>query len=69
MEPDLVVPTMEAIRRWAGVNVPNAASRQGLADMPSLITEFEAVRAAMVFEDEPSSFEAALVELKEPEAR
>ena len=69
MEPDLVVPTMEAIRRWAGVEVPNAAARQGLADMPALIAEFEAVRAAMVFEDEPSSFEAALAALKEPGAR
>lgn len=65
MEPDLVVPTMEAIRRWAGVSVPNAAARQGLADMRGMIAEIEAVRAAMVFEDEPSSFEAALVDLKE----
>ncbi|MBY0330395.1 MAG: hypothetical protein K2X49_06980 [Acetobacteraceae bacterium] len=66
MEPDLVVPTMEAIRRWAGVSVPNAAARQGLADMAGLIAEVEAVRAGMVFEDEPSSFEAALADLKEP---
>jgi hypothetical protein len=65
MEPDLVVPTMEAIRRWAGVGVPNAAARQGLADMEGMIAEIAAVRDAMVFEDEPSSFEAALVELKE----
>jgi hypothetical protein len=66
MEPEIVVPTMEAIRRWAGIGVPNAAARQGLADMAALIAEMEAVRAAMVFEDEPSSFEAALAELKEP---
>ncbi len=69
MEPDLVVPTMEAIRRWAGVSVPNAAARQGLADMQALIAEVEKARAAMVFEDEPSSFEAALSELKEPSPR
>lgn len=66
MEPELVVPTMEAIRRWAGVSVPNAAARQGLADMQGLIAEIEAVRSEMVFEDEPSAFEAALAELKEP---
>ena len=66
MEPDLVVPTMEAIRRWAGVSVPNAAAGQGLADLAGLIAEVEAVRAGMVFEDEPSSFEAALADLKEP---
>jgi len=66
MEPELVVPTMEAIRRWSGVAVPNAAARQGLADMVGIIAEVEKVRAAMVFEDEPSSFEAALRDLKEP---
>jgi len=65
MEPDLVVPTMEAIRRWAGVSVPNAAARQGLADLAALIAEVEAVRSQMVFEDEPSAFEAALAALKE----
>jgi hypothetical protein len=66
MEPDLVVPTMEAIRRWSGVAVPNAAARHGLADMQALIAEVEKARAALVFEDEPSSFEAALQDLKEP---
>ena len=66
MEPDLVVPTMEAIRRWSGVTVPNAAARHGLADMAALIAEVEKARAALAFEDEPSSFEAALSELKEP---
>ena len=65
MEPDLVVPTMEAIRRWAGVTVPNAAARQGLADMAALIAEVEKVRGQMEFENEPSGFEAALVDLKE----
>ena len=69
MEPEIVAPTMEAIRLWAGVELPNAAARQGLADMQGLIAEIEAVRAAMVFEDEPSSFEAALAALKEPAGR
>jgi hypothetical protein len=59
-EPNLVVPTMEAIRRWSGVSVPNAAARHGLADHVALIAELEALRGSMVFEDEPSSFEAAL---------
>jgi hypothetical protein len=65
MEPELVVPTMEAIRRWAGVPPPNAAARLGLADMQALIAEFERVRATMVFEDEPSRFDAALKACKE----
>jgi hypothetical protein len=66
MERELVVPTMEAIRRWSGVAVPNAAARHGLADHVALIAELEAVRGTMVFEDEPSSFDAALRDLKEP---
>lgn len=66
MEPELVVPTMEAIRRWSGVSLPNAAARHGLADHVALIAEIEALRGTMVFEDEPSSFEAALRDLQEP---
>jgi hypothetical protein len=66
MQPDLVEPTIEAIRRWAGIAVPNEAARIGLADHAALIAEVEKVRAALAFEDEPSDFEAALDELKEP---
>ncbi len=66
MEPELVVPTMEAISRWSGVSLPNAAARHGLADHVALIAELEALRGTMVFEDEPSTFEAALRDLKEP---
>ena len=60
MEPDLVVPTMEAIERWSGVACPNAAARHGLADHAALIAEIAALRGTMVFENEPSGFEAAL---------
>ena len=66
MEPELVVPTMEAIRRWSGIAVPNAAARHGLADHAALIAELEALRGTLVFEDEPSSFDAALRDLREP---
>jgi hypothetical protein len=65
MEPELVVPTMEAIRRWSAIELPNEAARHGLADMVALIAELERIRPGMVFEDEPSSFEAALRDLKE----
>lgn len=67
MEPEIVPPTVEAIRRWSGVAPPNAAALHGLADMAQLIAEIERVRAGLVFEDEPSGFEAALRDLKEPE--
>ncbi|WP_149540150.1 hypothetical protein [Siccirubricoccus phaeus] len=66
VEPEFVVPMMEAIRRWSGVSVPNAAARQGLVDFEGLMAELAALRGSMVFEDEPSSFEAALRECKEP---
>lgn len=65
-EPDLVVPTMEAIRRWSGVALPNAASRHGLADHAALIADLEALRGTMRFEEEPSSFEAALRDCMDP---
>ena len=66
MEPDLVVPSIEAIRRWSGVGLPNEAARLGLADFAALLTELEALRGTLGFEEEPSGFEAALRELKEP---
>jgi hypothetical protein len=66
MEPSLVLPMMDMIRAWSGVTVPNAAARHGLADHLALIAELEALRGTMVFEDEPSSFEAALRDCQEP---
>ena len=58
----------EAIALWTGVDCPNAAGRRALDDFPALIREFEALRGTLVFEDEPSSFEAALRAEKEPGA-
>jgi hypothetical protein len=66
MDPDIVPPTVEAVRRWSGVEPPNAAALHGLADMAQLIADIEAVRGGLAFEDEPSGFEAALRDLKEP---
>ena len=66
MEPEIAPPTVEAIRRWSGVEPPNAAALHGLADMAQLIAEIERVRGGLAFEDEPSGFEAALRDLKEP---
>ncbi|MCB4824350.1 hypothetical protein [Roseicella aerolata] len=65
-EPQLVLPTMEAISRWSGIAVPNAAARHGLADFAALIAELEALRGTMQFEEEPSGFEAALRDCQEP---
>ncbi len=69
MEPEtpdgMIPPMQEAIRRWSGVAPPNEAARHGLANMAALIAELERVRAGLVFEDEPSSFDAALRDLRE----
>lgn len=65
MATDPVPGTMEAIRLWTGVQCPNEAGGRGIEDLPSLIREFEALHGTLAFEDEPSSFEAALREEKE----
>jgi hypothetical protein len=66
-EPRMVIPSMEAIRLWQGVSVPNAAARHGLAEMEALIAALEALRGTMAFEDEPSGFDAALRACMEPQ--
>ena len=64
MEPDRM--TTAAIGRWSGIALPNEAARIGLADNAALIAELEALRGGMGFEEEPSGFEAALRDCKEP---
>jgi hypothetical protein len=59
---------MDSIRLWSGVACPNEAARLGLADHIGLLKELEALRGTMEFEDEPSSFEAALRAEQEKEA-
>ena len=53
------------IARWHGVSAPNDPARRMAADLISTIRAFEALRGTLVFEDEPSSFEAALLASKE----
>jgi len=66
MPPDLSETLSQSIRAWSGVECPNEAAKLGLNDFPGLLKEFEELRGTMVFEDEPSSFEAALLAEKEP---
>ena len=68
MKPDPIPPSMESIRLWSGVACPNEAARLGLADHVGLLKELEALRGTMEFEDEPSSFEAALRAEREKES-
>ena len=65
MEPEIVPPTVDAMRRWSGIEPPNAAALHGLADMAQFIAEIERVRADLAFEDEPSGFEVALRDLRD----
>lgn len=53
------------IARWHGISVPNDPGRRMAADLAATIRGFEALRGMLAFEDEPSSFEAALQETKE----
>ncbi|MCA4917822.1 MAG: hypothetical protein ING82_00205 [Roseomonas sp.] len=68
MKPDPIPPSMDSIRLWSGVACPNEAARLGLADHIGLLKELGALRGTMEFEDEPSSFEAALRAEQEKEA-
>lgn len=50
---------------WSGVTLPNAAANEMAAGLEAILKGYEALRGRMEFEDEPSSFEAALQATKE----
>lgn len=50
---------------WSGVKPPNEAGIRLAQAMDSVIAGYEALRGQLAFEDEPSSFEAALQAVKE----
>jgi hypothetical protein len=53
------------IARWHGITPPNDPARRLASELADTIAAFEALRGTMAFEDEPSSFEAALQATKE----
>lgn len=59
--------TVAMIATWHGVKPPNDAALRMVADLRKIIADFEAQRGTLLFEDEPSSFEAALLETATPE--
>ena len=59
---EIVEPSVAA---WSGVTPPNDPARRLAADLASTIAAFEALRGTLRFEDEPSSFAAALEATKE----
>jgi hypothetical protein len=53
------------IARWHGIRPPNEPGKRLAAELADTIAAYEALRGTLVFEDEPSSFEAALQATKE----
>lgn len=62
---EFLATTEATIATWHGITAPNDAARRLAADLTSTIAAFEEVRGTLRFEDEPSSFEAALQAVKE----
>lgn len=62
---EFLVSLEATIARWHGVEAPNEAARRMAADLASVIAGFTGLRGTLRFEDEPSSFEAALQATKE----
>ena len=50
---------------WSGVQPPNPAGKEFAAGLAGVVRGFEKLRGELAFEDEPSSFEAALQATKE----
>lgn len=65
MPPERADMLKQYIRDWSGVECPNEAAEIALTDFPGLMRELATLRATLVFEDEPSTFEAALQAEKE----
>lgn len=53
------------VQAWSGVSLPNAAAAEMAEQLASVMRGFEELRGSLQFEDEPSSFEAALQATKE----
>jgi hypothetical protein len=62
---DFLDRTERMIATWHGITAPNEPARRMAEDLAEVIAAFEAVRGTLRFEDEPSSFEAALQKTKE----
>jgi len=65
MADDFLAHIEATIAAWHGIAPPNDPARRMAANLAATISAFEAQRERLRFEDEPSSFEAALADLKE----
>ena len=55
----------EQAKLWSGIEPPNPAGEEFARGLAEIAKGFESLRGQLAFEDEPSSFGAALDELKE----
>ncbi len=62
---DFLTATEAMIARWHGIAVPNDAAKRLAAELEQTIRAFEAQRGTLRFEDEPASFETALLETRD----
>jgi len=60
-KPEFVEHTVATIAQWHGVTPPNAVALRMVEDLQKTIADFSALRGKLRFEDEPSSFSAALL--------
>ena len=65
MSEDIERHVEEQAKIWSGIMPPCVASRDFARGLAETIRGFERARGQLMFEDEPSSFEAALQETKE----
>jgi hypothetical protein len=65
MSKDIERQVEEQAEVWSGIMAPSAASREFARGLAEVIRGFERARGQLGFEDEPSSFEAALQATKE----
>jgi hypothetical protein len=64
-QPDFMALIERQVLAWSAVSLPNPAAAEMAQQLSSLIRGFEDLRGTLQFEDEPSSFEAALQAAKE----
>jgi hypothetical protein len=67
MSKDIERQVEEQVKAWSGITPPNSRSRDFARGLADTVRGFERARGQLVFENEPSSFEAALQETRERE--
>jgi len=65
MTKDIERQVEEQAKFWSRITPPNAVGHNFARELAATVQGFERVRGQLAFEDEPSSFEAALQDTKE----